>query len=68
MSQNVNSKDVYSKYQENKSLENNSINNRDVKADKKEHERRIATERKLAHCKDEMSQLADRLATKSFQG
>lgn len=46
----------------------NSINNNDTKMDKKDYERKLATERKLAHYKEQMSQLVDRIASKNFQG
>lgn len=46
----------------------NSINNNDTKMSTKDYERNLATERKLANYKEQMSQLVDRLASKSFQG
>jgi len=46
----------------------NSINNNDTKMDRKDYERNLATEKKLAHYKEQMSQLVDRIASKSFQG
>ncbi len=47
---------------------NNSINNNDTKMNKKDYERALATERKLAHYEEQMSQLVDRLASNNFQG
>lgn len=35
---------------------------------KKDYERALATERKLAHYEEQMSQLVDRLASNNFQG
>ncbi len=46
----------------------NSINNNDTKMSTKDYERALATERKLAGYKEQMSQLVDRLASKNFQG
>lgn len=46
----------------------NSINSNDMKMDTKDFKRKLDTEKKLAHCKEEMSQLVDRIASKSFQG
>ncbi|MCX4326256.1 MAG: hypothetical protein OSJ45_03040 [Lachnospiraceae bacterium] len=45
-----------------------SINSSDIKMTAKDYERKLATEKKLAGYKEQMSQLADRIATDSFQG
>lgn len=46
----------------------NSINNNDTKMSTKDYERILATEKKLAGYKEQMSQLVDRIASKNFQG
>ncbi|HBA98266.1 MAG TPA: hypothetical protein DCZ23_09170 [Lachnospiraceae bacterium] len=46
----------------------NSINNNDTKMSTKDYERNLATEKKLANYKEQMSQLVDRIASKNFQG
>lgn len=45
-----------------------SINSSDIKMTAKDYERKLATEKKLAGYKEQMSQLVDRIATDSFQG
>lgn len=45
-----------------------SINSSDIKMTAKDYERKLATEKKLAGYKEQMSQLVDRIATNSFQG
>lgn len=45
-----------------------SINSSDIKMTTKDYERKLETERKLAGYKEQMSQLTDRIASKSFQG
>lgn len=45
-----------------------SINNSDIKMTAKDYERKLETERKLANYQEQMSQLTDRIASKSFQG
>lgn len=45
-----------------------SINSSDIKMTAKDYERKLETEKKLAGYKEQMSQLVDRIATKSFQG
>ncbi len=56
----VNKKEAYSKH--------GSINSSDIKMTAKDYERKLATEKKLAGYKEQMSQLVDRIATNSFQG
>ena len=45
-----------------------SNNSSDIKMTAKDYERKLATEKKLAGYKEQMSQLVDRIATNSFQG
>ncbi len=45
-----------------------SINSNDIKMTTKDYERKLETERKLAGYQEQMSQLTDRIASKSFQG
>ncbi len=45
-----------------------SINSSDIKMTAKDYEKKLATEKKLAGYKEQMSQLVDRIATNSFQG
>lgn len=56
----VNKKEAYSTH--------GSINSSDIKMTTKDYERKLATEKKLAGYKEQMSQLVDRIATNSFQG